>query len=176
MQWWIHATYLLLQSLKYIKLWSNANLNKSRALIELLKSTSDTGWMERWRQMCSLSCTPAHSCHSAIRRQAEREPLPFSAAPDEIKGMNRQRNWESRSTNPPTQSAATTKAFWQGLKAEQYNHILIWAKLTGSTSALSALLKGTLRVEDTGAGSALIFTSHVSCWTGVLLATCLDHC
>lgn len=59
-----------------------------------------------WGQMRSPSHTPAHSRLSTIRR----EPLPSTVAWCEIKGMSRRRKWESCSTNPPTLSAATTKA------------------------------------------------------------------
>lgn len=89
--------------------WTNQNINQT---------TKFNTWCraDRWDEGRCALCLP---------------PLPFSAAPDEIKGMNRQRNWESCSTNPPTQSAATTKALWQELEAEQYNHSLILANPAG---------------------------------------------
>lgn len=99
----------MLQSLEYVLSYSAVNL--SGLLISVQHLTR--GRLLRWRQMCSLSCTPVHSCRSAIRRQARGTPLPLPAAPDEIKGVNRQRKWESCSENPPTQSAATTERDWK---------------------------------------------------------------
>lgn len=101
--------------------WTNQNINQT---------TKFNTWCraDRWDEGRCALCLP-HLPTPVIQPSGgrQREPLPFSAAPDEIKGMNRQRNWESCSTNPPTQSAATTKALWQGLEAEQYNHSLILA-------------------------------------------------
>lgn len=146
--------------------WTNQNINQT---------TKFNTWCraDRWDEGRCALCLP-HLPTPVIQPSdgRQREPLPFSAAPDEIKGMNRQRNWESCSTNPPTQSAATTKALWQGLEAEQYNHSLILANPAGVH--LSALLKGTSVAEDRGASSALIFylTWILSCWTGVIRGCC----
>lgn len=72
----------------------------------------------------------------------QREPLPLPAVPDEIKGLNRQRNWESCSTNPPTQSAETTKSPLREAGSCTVQPQSDLSKPHWSTSEVSALLKG----------------------------------
>lgn len=127
----------MLQSLGYVLSCSTVNL--SGLLISVQHLTQ--GRLLRWRQMCSLSCTPVHSCRSAIRRQARGTPLPLPAAPDEIKGVNRQRKWESCSENPPTQSAATTKSPLRGTGSCTVQAQSDLSKSHRSSFQLSTLLK-----------------------------------
>ncbi len=86
-------------------------------------------------------------------------PCPYLQHQTRLKGTNRQRNWESCFTNPPTQSAATTKSPQRGAgSCTVHPQCDLLEQTPLEQFWVECLVQGYLSGgKDTGPSSALIF-------------------